>query len=289
MQVKKAITRRGALVAAVVAAVTSSRASPARALEGASDDGSALITLEPFVGRLVTVPATLEGKKLSLLLDTGGGQTLITPTAAARIGCTPSGRSIGFRMTGERVVFEQCDASALEVGGRSLPLSGIAVWDVTAVLPKDLPPLDGVLALDTFGGQAFTLELAARRLTLESARSLERRVATMTRVRARTATGLGGADLTVLVHGALEKRGWFLFDSGNLDMTLAAPHMVQRGVAVPSRLEPLPLSLDGLPTVSVPVSVRDIIYDGVLAEDFLRQWIWTFRLATGELWVARAP
>jgi hypothetical protein len=189
-------------------------------------------------------------------------------------------------MTGERVVFEQCDTSALEIGGRSLPKSGIAVWDVTAVLPKDLPPLDGVLALDTFAGQPFTLQLAAKTLTLESARSLERRVATMTRVLARTATGLAGADLTVFVRGALEKPGWFLFDSGNLDLTLAAPHMVQGSVAVPSQFESA-LSLDGLPTRNVPVSVREIIYDGVLAEDFLRQWIWTFRLASGELWVAQ--
>jgi hypothetical protein len=108
----------------------------------------------------------------------------------------------------------------------------------------------------------------------------------MTRVLARTATGLAGADLTVFVRGALEKPGWFLFDSGNLDLTLAAPHMVQGSVAVPSQFESA-LSLDGLPTRNVPVSVREIIYDGVLAEDFLRQWIWTFRLASGELWVAQ--
>ena len=156
-----------------------------------------------------------------------------------------------------------------------------------AVLPKGLPALDGVLALDAFAHQPFTLQLAARTLTLESARSLERRVATMTRVRARTATGLAGADLTVFVRGALDRAGWFLLDSGNLDLTCVAPHMVQRGVTVPSQLESVALSLDGFPTRNVPVSVREIIYDGVLAEDFLRQWIWTFRLASGEVWVAQ--
>jgi len=266
-----------------------SLASPAAfPLQPAADDGSRVITLEPYVGRLVTVSAMLRREKLTLLFDTGGGQTLITPSAAARIGCTPGGRRISFRMTGERVVLEQCDTSELEIGRHRFAKSGIAVWDVTAVLPKDLPPLDGVLALDTLAGQPFTLQLAARKLTLESARSLERRVATMTRVRARTATGLAGADLTLFVRGALDKPGWFLFDSGNLDVTYAAPHMVQRGVTVPSQLDSAALSLDGLPTRNVPVSVRDIIYDGALAEEFLRQWIWTFRLDSGELWAAKA-
>jgi len=63
---------------------------------------------------------------------------------------------------------------------------------------------------------------------------------------------------------------------------------VQRSVTVPSVLASAALSVDGLPTTNVPVSVREIIYDGVLAEDFLRQWIWTFRLSSGELWVAPA-
>jgi hypothetical protein len=111
----------------------------------------------------------------------------------------------------------------------------------------------------------------------------------MTRVQARIATGLAGGDLTVFVHGALDKSGWFLVDSGNLDLTCAAPHMVQRGVAAPSRLEAAALSLEGFPTTNVPVNVREIIYDGVLAEDFMRQWIWTFRLVSGDVWVAPAP
>jgi len=279
---------RGAIIGvALVVATTPLACLAGVAPQRAADEGSVVITLEPYLGRLVTVRAMVGREKLTLLLDTGGGQTLITPSAAARIGCTPSGRSTSFRMTGERVVFERCDTCVLEIGGHSLAKSGIAVWDVMAVLPKGLPALDGVLALDAFAHQPFTLQLAARTLTLESARSLERRVATMTRVRARTATGLAGADLTVFVRGALDRAGWFLLDSGNLDLTCVAPHMVQRGVTVPSQLESVALSLDGFPTRNVPVSVREIIYDGVLAEDFLRQWTWTFRLASGEVWVAQ--
>jgi predicted aspartyl protease len=244
------------------------------------------VRLEPYLGRLVTVSARLGQEPLRLLLDTGGGQTLITPRVAERLGCTPHGRSVGLRMTGERVEFRRCDAAPLEIGGRRLRGSEVAVWDVVSVLPKDVPPLDGVLALDRLAGQPFTLDLSGRTLTLESAASLDGRVAGMKRLEARVATGLSGADLTVFVHGVLGEAGWFLFDSANLDLTQLAPHMLaSMGSTPPSSGL---LTLDGLPSAEVPTRVREIIHDGVLAESFLSRWVWTFRLATGELWAAPA-
>lgn len=253
-----------------------------------AESGPARVPLQPYLGRLLTVSALLGREKVTLLFDTGGGQTLITPRVASRIGCTPRGRSVGLRMSGERVEFQQCEAPALLIGGRRLAGSQIAVWDVMAVLPKEVPQLDGVLALDSLVDQPFTLDLSARTLTLESERSLERQVATMSRLRARVATGLSGADLTVFVRGALDRPGWFLFDSANLDVVLAARHMLEHGPTPASPSSVAPLSLDGLPTREVPVSVRDIVHDGALSEEYLRQWTWTFRLASGELWAAPA-
>jgi hypothetical protein len=189
-------------------------------------------------------------------------------------------------MTGDRVDFQRCEGLALEMGGRRLGSSEIGVWDVMAVLPKDFPPLDGVLALDRLADQPFTLDLPGRRLILESPGGLEERVAGMKRVEARTATGLSGRDLTVLVRGSLGESGWFLFDSGNLDLTQVAPHMLPASAAAPPPSDAIVLTVAGLPPTRVPIRVRDVIYDGVLAESFLRDWIWTFRLATAELWAS---
>jgi hypothetical protein len=252
----------------------------------ASSAGAVCIRLEPYVGRLLTVAVRLGKEPLRLLLDTGGGQTLITPEVARRLGCTPCGRSVALRMTGERVEFQRCDAVPLEIGGRRLGASPVAVWDVMAVLPKDVPPLDGVLALDRLAEQPFTLDLSGRSLILESAVSLEKRVAGMRRLEARVATGLSGADLTVFVHGVLGQPGWFLFDSGNLDVTQVSPHMLPGSGGTPRSSDLL--TLDGLPPVKVPTRFREIIHDGVLAEGFLSEWVWTFRLATAEVWAAAA-
>lgn len=247
------------------------------------------VRLSPYVGKLLTVPVVIGAHTLTFLLDTGGGQTLITPRVATMLGCTPSGRSVGFRMSGERVEFNHCGATRLEVGGRAFALPQLAVWDVSSVLPKELRAPDGVLALDVFEQQPFTLDLAHGVLTLESAVSLRRRTKEARKAKARIATGISGAERTLFLHGVLETPGWFLFDSGNLDLVQAAPHMVAAAGAVPREIGAVTLALDGLPPGTVRVRLRDLIHDGALSEAFLRTWIWTIDLAHGDVWVAPLP
>ncbi len=264
----------------------------ALALAGASVPATAaeppplpvLIRLNPYAGRLVTVPIVIEKRTLTFLLDTGGGQTLITPRVASLIGCTPTGRSVGFRMNGERVEFKHCGATRLEIGGLAFARSQIAVWDVMAVLPKELPPLDGVLALDLFEQQPFSLDLASGTLTLESPAAMRERTHGGNRVKARIATGTSGAELTLFLYGRLNEPGWFLFDSANLDLVQAAPHLVRPSGPLPRQVEGAPFALDGLPGRSLPIRVRDLIHDGALSESFLRGWIWTIDLPRRQVW-----
>jgi len=247
---------------------------------------SITVRLSPYVGRLVTAPVVIEKKTLTFLVDTGGGQTLITPRVAAMVGCTPRGRSVGFRMNGDRVEFKHCESTRLEIGGRAIVRPGVAVWDVMSVLPEDLPTLDGVLALDAFEGLPVTLDLAGATLTLESPASLARRLQGTKKVTARVATGLSGAERTVFLRGSLDEPGWFLFDSANLDLVQAGPHMLGAVGPLPREVEAATLKIDGLPPTTSPLRVRDLIHDGALSETFLRAWVWTFDLARSEIWAA---
>jgi hypothetical protein len=246
------------------------------------------VRLRPYVGRLLSVPIVVEQRNLTFLLDTGGGQTLITPGLAATLGCIPHGRAVGFRMNGDRVEFKYCDRARLEIGGRAVERSPIAVWDVMSILPKDFPPLDGVLALDALADRAFSLDLANATLTLESTASLARRLPGTRKLTARVANGLSGAERTLFLRGALDEPGWFLFDSGNLDLVQATPHMLRATGPLPREVDAALLNIDGLPPAKSSLRVRDILYDGALSESFLRAWVWTFRLATGEVWAAPA-
>ena len=256
------------------------------ALACARDERPVDIPLEPYIGRLVTVDALAGTDTLRLIFDTGGGETIISPRAARRLGCTPSGRSIGFRMNGERIATQMCPSVTLIIGGVPFAHSRIAVWDVAAVLPQGAPPVDGVLSLKTFAAQPFTLVLAEGRLTLETPVSVRRRVTEMTRLTSRIATGTDGDELTVFVRGAVRDTAWFLLDSGNLDVVQIAPHVA--GSTTPADTWESELRLDGIPAVRTTFRQRDMIYDGALSEAVLRMWTLTFDLADNAVWIARS-
>jgi len=243
------------------------------------------VPLVPYVGRLLTLDAMAGTEPVRLIFDTGGGETILSPRIAARLGCTPSGRSIGYRMSGERIALAFCADVTLTIGGVPFPHPEIGVWDVGAILPAGVPPVDGVVSLKTFAAQPFTLRLAERRLTLETGRSLGRQTAGMTRLRSRLATGTDGDELALFVRGAVNDPAWFLVDSGNLDVVQVGTHV--RG-APPGAGETwdAELTLEGLPGARTTFRTRDLIYDGVLSEEFLRRWTLAIDLSGNAVWAA---
>jgi len=255
------------------------------ACRGAPVEEPVEVPLEPYVGRLVTVEVTAGAMPLRLIFDTGGGETIIGPRVASALGCTPAGRGIGYRANGERLEFRFCPDVTLTIGGVPLAHEEIAVWDVQSVLPADVPPVDGVLSLKSLGSRPFTLRLADRRLVLETAASLEARVPAMTALRTRLATGPDGGELTVFVHAAAPYPGWFLLDSGNLDVVRVSRPLAANEMADTWEAE---LALDGLPAVRTGFRAADIIHDGMLSEAWLREWILTFDLAHNRVWAAPA-
>ena len=56
------------------------------------------IPLEPYLGALATLRATVSGRVGTFLFDTGEGITSISPGFARKIGGKPWGRVTGFRM-----------------------------------------------------------------------------------------------------------------------------------------------------------------------------------------------
>lgn len=262
---------------------------------GGRDVGEPLvIALSPYVGRLVTVEADAGSGPAPVLFDTGAGVTALTPESASRAVCTPFGRLVGWRMSGERVEFQRCGVRTLRIDDYETAHE-VYVFDLAAVLPKELPPLDGILSIASFANRPFTLDLADRILTLETPQSLRERTASATPVAMRLLRGPGGDDLTVLVRVEAETGDlWFLLDSGNLDVIAVSAHALkQMGVslddeAARSGKEPFALSfvLDGIGPVEAPARASDIIYDGALSEDVMRRYAITFDLANARLWFA---
>jgi predicted aspartyl protease len=244
------------------------------------------IVLSPYLSRLVTVDAVINGDTVGLRFDTGGGETVISPEVADRIGCSPAGRSVGYRMNGDRIDVTLCRDVTVVIGGVSSEHEQLGVWDLQSLLPAEAPPIDGVLSLKTLAAQPFTLDLQRGQLTLETEASFDQRIQGMTRLQSRMATGTDGDELTVFVRGEVDSEGWFLLDSGNLDVVQAAPYL--SGAASGASSEPWQhdLALSGLPGIATSFRTRDIIYDGVLSEQFMRNLVFAFDLESNEVWAA---
>ncbi len=209
-----------------------------------------VLTLDPYAGRLRTVTVTVNGGPLTLLFDTGG-------------------------------------PVQLGVGGITHDLPSLGVFDLNALLPSELPRLDGLLALDAFADTPFTLELGANQLTLETPESLRTRVADTTAVQVRTANGVDGGSLVVFMNGRVTfgQILWLELDSGNLAKVLLASHVRVDSSAGADEAGEVPLTLGTITTAPLAYERRELIIDGALNAEFLERYAVTVDLAQRRAWI----
>jgi hypothetical protein len=242
------------------------------------DSTSIAIELHPYFRDLESAELQVSGRKLNFLVDTAGGRTLISEELARSIGCTPSGHDVAYRMTGEPVVFANCNEFSASASGFELSLRPVAVFDVNKLLPPELPKLDGVLALDAFRGHVISIDWNAGRVIVHSRREAQRALAA-NGVPIRIATGENGAGLAALVPvtgtaGPL----WFLLDSGNIRGTLLARHVAEHDLLSRAADGTLSVAIGAKPAVRLVPIIDDINVDGVLGTAFLKLQIVTLDL-----------
>jgi hypothetical protein len=237
-----------------------------------------------------TVPVEIAGGTHSMLFDTGGGVTAISPALAKQLNCQITGTSIGLRMTGERVETPLCRDVELRVGGLVIRTEA-AVIDLAGMLGKNGPQVDGMVSLATLDGFAVSLDLSHDKVTIESARSLVTRTKKATKVPFRRATGLSGGQLSPFA-GVATKGGtvWLEIDSGHGgSATFVSPQAATLlGDAGHGEVN---LELGARLDAHTPVVVRkDLVLDGVLSAAMVARSTWTFDLRSDALWVgAIAP
>jgi Aspartyl protease len=241
------------------------------------------LNLQPYFRDLRVVHVMAGQRPLTMLVDTGAGATAISPEIAAAIGCSPHGRDVGHRMTGEAVTFQRCESLTLSSGSWSHAFEPIGVFDVGALLPKELPHVDGILGLDAFRGHVITIDWSGNAILVVD-RSRERLAVAASGAPFRAATGETGRFLTayVPVRGARDPL-WLLLDSGNLRGTIVADSVIKDGQ--------LPLAADGqavlavgsLAAITSPYVVAPLAIDGALGTDYLKRGLVTLDLRMQEV------
>jgi PAS domain-containing protein len=249
--------------------------------------GPTVLRLEPYRDT-VAIHANVGGRDGFFVFDTGGGVTLLNPSFAEQIGCTPWGRLTGFAMMGNRIDAPQCNDVPVRVGEARLTAPTAGVYDVMTFYPKDAQPVDGLLALNAFDGKAITIDFRAKTLTIETPSSLRKRVAGATEVPVRFAREAQGRALAIAAGVPTSKgRVWMELDSGNSrTILISKPYAALFGLD-PDRKEPQPVDfpLAGAIRVRGRASAPDMIIDGNIGMPFLKDTAITIDFAAGRLWV----
>ena len=246
-----------------------------------------VIRLERFRKALWKVHVTVNGRPGDFLLDTGGGNTMLTDAFAAGVDCRYWGRTTGYNMFGKRNDGPHCDGVQILAGDVALTPVSVAKIDFGEQFAGDKVP-DGLLSLDAFDGKAFTFDQAAGTLTIETDASLAERTKGMKELPFRVSRECSARCLSVFL-GVPTARGmtWLILDSGAGGVSLISREYAD-AFGLQQEAKDQTLRFDVAPGVHVdsPVLVTDLIMDGNLGQPFMSQYVITFDLARGRVWFA---
>ena len=245
-----------------------------------------VLALEPYwpaqAPGAVMLTIEIDGRPARMLFDTGAGVTAMTETFASSIGCAPYGRVSGFRMRGDRFDARKCGSRTVEIGGRGSVMELLA-FDASRLLPAEAPPLDGIIGLDAFVGRRLTINLARAQLTLDGA---SREHGRWRRGRLRYERSIGGSALTVFVPAQAGANDlWMLLDSGHIGGSAFLSPAALDELAASRSESCVRFVIAGIDETCVPTtSAETLIYDGVLGEQFLRQFEVALDLRNAQIW-----
>jgi Aspartyl protease len=248
-----------------------------------------VIRLQRFRKALWKVHVTVKGKPGDFLLDTGGGVTFLTEAFSKDIDCKFWGRNTGYNMFGKKTEGPHCDNVQIMAGDVALTPVNVGIIDFGEQFAGDKTP-DGLLSLDAFDGKAITLDQKAATLTIETPASLARRTRAMKELPFRVSRECSARCLSGFVGvPTTEGMTWLILDSGAGGVSLISKdHAKLFGLDPNGKEQRLKYeAASGVP-IDSPVVVTDMIMDGNLGQPFMSQYVITFDLAHGRMWVSRA-
>jgi hypothetical protein len=247
-----------------------------------------VIKLQRFRKALWKVHVTVKGKPGDFLLDTGGGVTLLVEEFSKGIDCKFWGRNTGYNMFGKKIEGPHCDNVQINAGDVALTPVNVGKIDFGDQFSGDKKP-DGLLSLDAFDGKAFTLDQAAGTLTIETNASLAKRTKGMKELPFRISRECSARCLSAFIGvPTTEGMTWLILDSGAGGVSLISKdHARLFGLDPESKEQRLKYEVAPGVLVDSPVVVTDMIMDGNLGQPFMSQYLMTFDLAKGRLWMKK--
>jgi hypothetical protein len=253
-----------------------------------------------YLSHFLTVPVRVAGIETRFIFDSGIGVHLVSPALADAVGYAPTGAAYtGRRMSGQAVTLPVGSLPSLQVGDRVSEDVPAASFDLSAM--ADLDGIDGFLSLSYFRAAPVTVDYPARALVLEDEESLARRAASGAVVAVRVERDGPATDVFLPLRLPSGREITVEVDSGSDTLILNQPLAVEVGADLTAstvrKVEGQDetghtfaryftaisgeISLAGAPGIrqaDPEVMFQEIIYDGLLGDRFLRNFIVTYDL-----------
>jgi len=258
-----------------------------------------------YLAHLLTVPVRVGDTETRFIVDTGIGVNLVSDALAQAVGCPPSGSAYtGRRMSGQAVTAPLGVLDSVRLGEAERRDVPVAIFDLAAMAGLD--GIGGMLSLQYFRSLPVTVDYPAGVLVLEDDRSLAARAASGYPVAVEVRDDGPATD----VHLTLRLPGGRLIsaevDAGSDQLILNTALAAEAGVdlagpdvrTVEGRDEtghsfaryfttlPGELSVADAPAIGQAdpeVMFQEIIYDGLVGDRFLRNFIVTYDLARSRM------
>lgn len=253
-----------------------------------------------YQGHMLAVPVVVGDAETTFIFDTGIGVSLISPELAAQVSCVPLGETYtGRRMSGQAVTVPMSTLSSLKLGHHTIENMAIGVFDLAGIA--------GLVSLTSFRSTAVTIDYPAGAIVIEDERSLADRVARGTSVAIHVHED-GPYSTGVYLHVTLPggQSAKVEVDTGSDNLILNQPFAAQNAIDLEGEstrrllgqdetgheyaryFTTLPgnISLTEAPTFcqhDPQVMFQKIIYDGLVGDAFLRNFITTYDLANSRM------
>jgi predicted aspartyl protease len=277
-----------------------------------------LATGIPFkyaAGHILIIPVTVGDRESSFVLDTGAGVNVISQTLADKLHCKSVGKVTGKRMSGQKITMKLVNLPALKIGPclqKNLPIAAWKLEDVFAGASPEMAKVEGFASLEFFKKIPFTVDYAQKMLFIENEDSLQQRLLSGTPVPIQISKGRAQTSITMPLYFSNGSFARVEVDTGSGALILNEKYINELGVHTASPDVKMVKGVDEtgheyvrcftkLPLdaflaqsrqftqLKPNVQFQRIIYDGLVGDGFLSNFIVTYDLPHKRMIFAPRP
>lgn len=254
---------------------------------------------------MLKLKAKISGEDIELILDTGIGVNLISKSFCQKLDCKINESLTGKRMTGQSVTIPISQVESLSVAGLEDSNVDVGVVSFKNFLPntKEFTNIQGYLSLNFFKERPFTIDYRKRKLIFENSKTVSKR--TINAELLPITKKREGLALTVRVPVAVldQKTMAMQLDLGTNVLTLnnkylenLSPYFDRSTIKEEAIVDETGfkrkrtyvklkgnIKLGSITQKDPTVMFQDIIYDGIIGNDFFKGRVVTYDLANSRL------